>query len=98
MMDALIAGRVHGQPTLHAQVLALRRTHSARAVAQALSIPLRSARRPSSAERRFGKRCIQQNFRWEKFAHLKLATGNLRRRSKALRQKPPLCLASQSRP
>ena len=45
-------------PPLHAQVLALRRTHSARAVAQALSIPLRSARRPSSAGRRFGKRCI----------------------------------------
>lgn len=50
-------------PTLHAQVLALRRTHSARAVAQALSIPLRSARRPSSAGRRFGRRCIQQKLR-----------------------------------
>lgn len=60
-------------PPLHAQVLALRRTHSARAVAQALSIPLRSARRPSSAGRRFGKRCIlAANLRWDKLAHLKM--------------------------
>ena len=40
MMDALIAGRVHGQPTLRAQVLALRRTHSARAVAQVKQPPV----------------------------------------------------------
>ena len=35
-------------PTLHAQVLALRRTHSARAVAQALSIPLGTVKAISS--------------------------------------------------
>ena len=48
MIDALIAGRVHGQPTLHAQVLTLRRTHSARAVAQALNIPLGTVKAISS--------------------------------------------------
>ena len=46
-------------PTLHTQVLALRRTQSARAVAQALNIPLGTAKAISSrAGRRFGKRCI----------------------------------------
>ena len=35
-------------PPLHAQVLALRRTHSARAVAQALSIPLGTVKAISS--------------------------------------------------
>ena len=46
-------------PPLHAQVLALRRTHSARAVAQALSIPLGTVKAISSrAGRRFGRRCI----------------------------------------
>ncbi len=35
-------------PTLHAQVLALRRTHSARAVAQALNIPLGTVKAISS--------------------------------------------------
>ena len=48
-------------PTLHAQVLALRRTHSARAVAQALSIPLGTVKAISSrAGGRFGRRCIRQ--------------------------------------
>ncbi len=51
-------------PTLHAQVLALRRTHSARAVAQALSIPLGTVKAISSrAGGRFWKRCIQQKLR-----------------------------------
>jgi hypothetical protein len=46
-------------PPLHAQVLALRRTQSARAEAQALSIPLGTVKAISSrAGRRFGKRCI----------------------------------------
>ena len=61
-------------PTLHAQVLALRRTHSARAVAQALSIPLGTVKAISSrAGRRFGRRCIlAANLRWDKLAHLKM--------------------------
>ena len=81
-------------PTLRAQVLALRRTQSARAEAQALSIPLRSARRPSSGARKSGKRCIRRRKR-------KFWVGKLRpprkplnaktapKTSRSLPQRPP---------
>ena len=76
-------------PTLRAQVLALRRTHSARAVAQALSIPLGTVKAISSrAGRRFGRRCIRIV---ETLFPLFLTVGRAGRRS--LQRTPPLLLA-----